>query len=416
MKQLKTNDYIKKAIKVHGEKYDYSKVEYIGSRLKVEIICKEHGSFFQLAKNHLMGKGCLLCSGNKKLTTFDFINNSVKVHEEKYDYSKVEYTNRGLKVEIICPEHGVFSQTPNNHLGGQGCPKCSGNQKSTTSEFIEKAKKVHGDKYDYSLVDYINSTSKVKIICPEHGVFSQTPSSHVSKHECPECSGTKQPTTLEFKERAKFVHGDKYDYSRANYTNAKIKLEIVCPEHGSFFQTANSHLSGKGCMACSGKQKLTTLEFIEKAKKVHENKYDYSLVEYKNSISKVDIVCKEHGVFTQRSCNHLEGVGCPKCNSSHGEQEIRSLLLNKGESFVEQYRIKECKDKYTLPFDFAVFENEKLSYLIEFDGRQHYVPVTYFGGIEGFNRIKERDSIKTKYCIDNNIRLVRIKYDEEIKL
>ena len=124
---------------------------------------------------------------SKKITTEDFIENARKVHSDKYDYSLTNYISAKTKVKIICPVHGVFEQTPCGHLSGRGCKKCSGKNKLTTEEFIDQARKVHGDKYDYSLVNYVNCRTKVKIICPIHGVFEQTPQSHLKGNGCKYC-------------------------------------------------------------------------------------------------------------------------------------------------------------------------------------------------------------------------------------
>jgi len=183
----------------------------------------------------------------------------------------------------------------------------------TTEQFIEKAKTIHGDTYDYSLVEYKNNYTKVKIICPIHDIFEQRPNSHLNGNGCPECSGTKKLNTEEFIEKAKAIHGDKYDYSLVEYKNNSTKVKIICPEHGVFEQIPSSHLKGSGCSKCSGTKKLTTEQFIEKAKAIHSDKYDYSLVKYKNNYTKVKIICPVHGTFKQRSGNHLYGQGCPEC-------------------------------------------------------------------------------------------------------
>jgi len=120
----------------------------------------------------------------KKLTTIDFIEKSINIHGNKYDYSLVEYVGSKMKVKIICRIHGVFEQIPTHHLNGVGC---SGNKKYTTEEFIKKATKIHNNRYDYSLVDYINTNTKVKIICKKHGIFEQTPKKHLKGQECPKC-------------------------------------------------------------------------------------------------------------------------------------------------------------------------------------------------------------------------------------
>ena len=187
-------------------------------------------------------------------------------------------------------------------------------RKLTTKEFITRAKDVHGDKYDYSLVEYVNARTKVRIICPEHGVFEQTPSEHLRKHGCLSCCGKKQLTTEEFIVRARDIHGDKYDYSLVEYVNARSRVQIICPDHGVFEQIPNHHLHGYGCQYCGGSKKLTKEEFITRAREVHGDRYDYSLVEYVNTQTKVKIICPEHGVFKQTPNNHTSlKKGCPQC-------------------------------------------------------------------------------------------------------
>lgn len=180
MAKLKTNEqFIKECIEVHGNKYDYSETFYTGAHNVITIICPIHGSFQQKAYSYVQGCGCLECAGVKKLTTKEFIEKSQKVHGNKFDYSEVDYQGNKLKVKIKCKKCGhIFEQQAQSHMKGFGCPFCSNNNKSTTKEFIEKASKVHGDKFDYSLVNYVNAHTKVNIICPVHGVFQQIPSSH----------------------------------------------------------------------------------------------------------------------------------------------------------------------------------------------------------------------------------------------
>jgi len=191
MKKLSTNDFIEKAEKIHGSKYDYSLVEYINSKTKVKIICPEHGEFEQTPNNHY-NHGCSICSAkmekyNQKSTN-KFIIDAKKIHGSKYDYSLVDYINAHKKVKIICTVHGVFEQKPNNHLNGQNCHLCY-DTKLGLKKFIEKSKKIHNNKYDYLLIlNYNSNTDKVKIICPIHGVFNQKISSHLSGHGCQKCA------------------------------------------------------------------------------------------------------------------------------------------------------------------------------------------------------------------------------------
>ena len=190
MAKLTTEEFIKKAREVHGDKYDYSKVEYVDSKTKVCIICKEHGEFWQQPNNHLHGIGCSQCGlemRRKKHThTFDdFLTKAKSIHGDKYDYSKVDYVNKRTKVCIVCPSHGDFCQSPKKHLAGQGCKKCfresvAKKYSMGRDKFIEKANTIHNGLYDYSEVDYVNCHTKVLIKCPIHGAFKQEPSSHFS--------------------------------------------------------------------------------------------------------------------------------------------------------------------------------------------------------------------------------------------
>jgi very-short-patch-repair endonuclease/phage FluMu protein Com len=197
-----TEEFIKKSLKVHGNKYDYSHVNYYGNNKKeVCIICKIHGEFFQVANTHLSGFGCKLCgiflrTKNMSLSLESFIERAVKTHGDRYAYSDVKYENRHKKIDIICKEHGKFSQTPSDHIEGSGCPKCGILDRIkiktfSLSEFIKRAKDVHGDIYDYSKVKYIESRSKVKIVCSKHGEFLQTPHLHMQGSGCPVCIGSR---------------------------------------------------------------------------------------------------------------------------------------------------------------------------------------------------------------------------------
>ena len=255
-----------------------------------------------------------------KITTNEIIAKAKLVHGDKYDYSKVDYVKDYIKVCIICPEHGEFWQRPHAHLQGQGCPKCkSKKQTCTTDEFIAKAKKIHGDKYDYSKVKYVDAKSKVCVVCPEHGEFWQIPYHHTKGCGCPKCKDDKTRERLilskeGFIKKARLVHGNKYDYSKVEYVNNRTKVCIICPEHGEVWQTPNHHLSGCGCHKYGGEKQTSTKEkFIKKAKEIHGDKYDYSKVDYSNAHTKVCIICPNHGEFWQTPNNHLRGHGCPKC-------------------------------------------------------------------------------------------------------
>lgn len=249
----------------------------------------------------------------KRLTTTEFIERGIEIHGNKYNYNKVEYMNKNTDVEIICPIHGSFFQLPVNHWNGHGCPKCGGSFPLNKENFIERSLEIHGNKYDYSKVIYKNAKTKVCIICREDGEeFWQLPYGHMNGNGCPKCAG-KCIDTNDFVKRSKEIHGEKYDYSKAKYISAKEKVIIICPEHGEFEQDAFSHMKGCGCPKCGGSLKLNKDEFIKRAQKVHGKKYDYSKVKYINKIEKITIICPIHGEFKQRPENHWNGQGCPKC-------------------------------------------------------------------------------------------------------
>jgi hypothetical protein len=277
-------------------------------------------------------------------------------------------------------------------------------------KFIEKAKIKHSNKYDYSKVNYINSRTKIKIVCPIHGEFEQILNNHLTGSGCNECNNNNKKAKISFIEKAKIKHSNKYDYSLVNYANNKTKIKIVCPIHGEFNQIPNDHLTGNGCSLC-GNKNLNKELFIEKARLIHGDKYDYSKIYYLNNKIKIKIVCPIHGEFEQRADHHLQGVSCPICKESKGEREITLYLTENNINFIRQRRFTDCRDKKPLPFDFFI---EKYNTCIEFNGKQHYISVPYWGGDENFKKQQKRDKIKLEYCMKNNIHLIIINDVKEI--
>ena len=281
------------------------------------------------------------------------------------------------------------------------------NKISNTNEFITKAKIKHSDKYNYLLVNYINAKTKIKIICLIHGEFEQTPNKHLNGRGCPKCSGNFMDTNY-FIEKAKIKHADKYDYTLVNYLNNKTKIKIICPIHGEFQQSPDNHLNGQGCGKCCGKNK-TTKELIKQLITKHGNKYDYSLVEYKNSETKIKIICPIHGIFKQNHNMHLKGQGCPFCKESKGENEIKKKLIENNVNFIRQKTFNECRHIRPLPFDFYLPDH---NICIEYHGKQHYESIPFFGGIKTFEKQQKNDEIKKQYCVNNNIKLIVVPYNK----
>ena len=341
LKNIQPN-FIKKAKEIH-KKYCYAFVNYTDYNTPIKIKCLIHGFFEKTPAAHLTRKeGCPKCTSEIKRLNFlksneEFIKEVKKIHGNKYNYSKVNYDGAHKNITIICQEHGEFKQRAALHLKGSGCPNCADIKRkiartSTAKNFIKKAKEVHGNKYEYKEVRYINNISKVKIICPEHGVFEQTPQNHLQGNSCPKCAyisriNKRSDTTESFIKKAFKKHGDKYLYNAVNYQTSKYKIKIICRKHGPFYCYPDHHLQGGGCPKCAGNLKLTTKDFIKKAKEIHGNKYEYKLVEYKNAHEKVKIICPEHGVFEQTPSSHAnEKHGCPKCALSGFNPDKPAIL------------------------------------------------------------------------------------------
>ena len=258
-----TEDFVNKARNIHGDRYDYNKVNYVAAIKNVTIVCPKHGNFVQRPANHLSGKGCRKCAGNLPLTFEEFKKRAQKVHGNRYDYSDVLIKNVDKKIAIRCKDHGIFHQVLKIHLKGFNCPKCG--RVSTkkqlghnTTRFVEDARKCHGDKYDYTKSKYVNALSNLAIICPKHGEFSQKPASHIRGVGCPKCgdesvAAQRVRTTKDYIQEAKTVHGSKFDYSKCTYKGMKYKIEVICPKHGSFWTQAANHVKSNqsGCPDCA---------------------------------------------------------------------------------------------------------------------------------------------------------------------
>ena len=185
----------------------------------------------------------------RKLTTEEFIERAKSKHGDKYDYSNTTYYGKFKKLIITCPIHGEFEQEAWGHIKGKGCITCSGYKPLTTEEFIERAKSKHGDKYDYTISEFISVRSLIKITCPIHGEFEQKANSHLHGRGCKKCAGFGK-SREEFIYEAKTIHGNKYDYTNMNYD--KTKINITCKKHGEFILTKGNHIHGKqGCPICS---------------------------------------------------------------------------------------------------------------------------------------------------------------------
>ena len=344
-----------------------------------------------------------------KKTTEQFINEAKQVHGDKYDYSLVEYINVKTNITILCSIHGEFDQNPYNHLRGSNCPKCVGKGQRTKSDFVEKSKQVHGDKYDYSLVSYKNNSTKVTILCPEHGKFEQTPDCHTQGQGCPKCGIKKSSESRKlqksvFTKRSKGFHNNKYDYSLVgDYNTSHDKVTIICPEHGEFEQQVYVHLNGHGCPKCKAIKHVeesvySINEFIQKAREVHGNKYDYSLVDYNRAHDYISLKCPNHGIYIKKAYMHLQGQGCPKCSvrNSNGENEILQ--------FIENFNANiECNNRILInPYELDIVIPDK-ELAIEYNGLYWHSEVY---------RDKNYHKMKTELAEQQGYQLIHIFEDE----
>jgi G:T-mismatch repair DNA endonuclease (very short patch repair protein) len=368
MVRYTTKSFIDKAIATHGTKYDYSKTSYVACKDKLTIICSTHGEFYMTPNAHIgiQRQGCNKCgiisrSTKNKRTTAIFIEDAIAVHGMTYDYSKSNYINCKKKLIVICRVHGEFQITPEHHLRKIGCAKCgtkrcADSHRLSQEQFISQANTKHGHRYDYSKVNYIDSNTKVIIICSEHGEFTQTPGNHVQGSGCDPCGHKRiglqlRLTQDDFIERANQIHHHKYDYSKVMYVTGNTMIDIICPEHGIFQQKAACHLQGCGCTPCGYRDvsvatRNTQAEVLEKFRKIHGDRYDYCDTEYQTTHDIVMIKCKEHGSFQQSPHGHLHGQGCPRCAIQNNRvsivsQEWLSMIKASCPSLELEYRIPD---------------------------------------------------------------------------
>ena len=391
----KTRKFIEKARVRHGDRYDYSLTVYILVTLALEIICRIHGSFWQVPTRHLEGAGCRYCAyakhNGKGRTTEEFIAEARAVHGEKYDYSQTKYVNVNTKVKIICPVCGLFEQYPNAHTKKRcGCKNCSKTAKKTTKSFIEAARKVHGDKYSYEKTVYTSSENPVTITCKRHGDFSQRPDDHLQGKGCNPCSRNMM-SREEFIAKATKVHNGRYTYEHVVYEGTAVKVTITCCDHGDFDQMPLRHLEGSGCQKCRGYNR-TTEEFVAALEKVHGvGTYDYSEVIFVTVNEKIYIICPKHGGFWQLASRHLRGCGCRKCFKVGFSKVAITWLAYKMVQYKCYIQHAQNGDEYRIPGTSYWVDGyaESLNMVFEFNGDYFHGNPT-FHDPEGMNKVAKK--------------------------
>lgn len=347
------------------------------------------------------------------------INKLKCVHNGKYDYViDGDFVRSHDKITVICPIHGSFGQEYRHHLNGAGCKSCANAEKArkqrlSREQFIRKAREIHGDKYGYDKVMYVNSDTEVVITCPIHGDFIQTPSKHLRGHGCQKCR-LKYANTDEFVSECRKVHGNGLTYEKTNYIDTNHKVTVTCPIHGDFMKYPYQLINRKeGCPKCSkektaSKQRLTTEQFKTNIIERFGHIYDLSLVDYFDSGTKIDVIChnkykngKEHGIFTITPANLMNGYGCPKCGrskqSSDAEKEITDFILDNITTDIV------TNDTTAIGRELDILIRPK-KIAIEFDG--------LYWHSDKVKRDTNFHLSKTQQCEKNGIRLLHIFEDE----
>jgi len=333
------------------------------------------------------------------MTREEFLERARDKHGYKYEYPNLSEKVLSSDSIDILYKGVLYKQKVVKHILLGRCPEKNTPIK-TTEQFIKEAKEIWGDKYDYSLVNYKGALRTIEVIY-EGIVFEQIANSHLKY--APELNMNRDW----FIKRAKDKWGDKYDYSLVEYKDCKKKVKIIYKKTGEIFeQTPTLHLTNAPERLLVRK---TTEQFIKEANIIHDFRFSYDKTNYIKNQIKVIINCPIHGDFEQRPLSHLQGNGCPNCSESKGEKIIAKYLDKNNISYYKQHKFDDCKNIFQLPFDFYI---PKYRTCIEFDGKQHYEPADFFGGIEAFEKLKTNDRIKDDYCENNYIDLVRIKYDQ----
>lgn len=355
------------------------------------------------------------------------IEKAQKAHGTFYDYSLLdEEVITSEKVEIICPKHGVFKMRLKDHINKpysrcRGChdeAKAKSNNKRFQSKFFDIVAERHPS-LDFSKVDLKGWEDEIEVVCPKHGSFTTKPVNLYANKGCWRCGQSKAAKNRVqwTKEAIENLISEKFPHIVCIKAGAYQmgKSEVECKKHGKF--TANNKSAIHHDEICPGcryeksgkKQRSTTEEFVEKAKKVHGDFYDYSKVDYKTTRKKVTIVCPNHGDFRQKPNSHLQGKGCPVCNESKGEKQVRVWLDENGIEYEREKSFEDLIYIKPLRFDFYL---PTLNMVIEYDGQQHFEECEYYGSL---TEIKARDALKNEYCKHKKIEMIRISYKDNIE-
>jgi hypothetical protein len=422
------------AYKVHGEKYDYSRVtenHIHRASTRIPISCKDCGrKSFPTIRDHIhRPHQCPGCIRNHKWTYELFLARAHEIHGDRFDYSNVRPEHvQGVKSKVplncrICDYD--WSPTIYGHIHSQyGCPNCAGKVKWVYQVFLDRAKEIHGDKFDYSQItlDQVHGgKSHVPISCRTcRYAWTPTVDGHINgKYGCPNCHGCRPWQYDEFLIVARDIHGDKFDYSNVtpdHIRGRRSRLPINCRTcQYNWNPTLNTHIHGKkGCPNCYGNSPWTLPKFLDSAKQIHGDLYDYSKVtdgHVKNAKSHVPIFCLHcRNEWSPSILSHIDlSSGCPRCRKSKGELACERALQKLQLDHKPQFVIGELPNRR---YDNSFQVNGKL-YLIEFDGRQHFKFISYFhDSMDVFLSLRKVDVIKTLVPLRLGHHIIRIDHTQ----
>ena len=374
----------------------------------------------------------------KKLDPIEFKNQVIAVHKNSpLNFDELSYVNSRTKVKVKCTKHlHDFLQTPQTLVkGANNCKFClneifAQTNKKPNEFYLTELKKVFDGVYDSNKTIFYHVTN-IHIFCEEHGYFSKDFTSLKRGYGCPKCKSNKKTSgvrkdTASFIKVAKDIHGDKFNYKHVDYTHGNKAVSIYCNTCKSdFLQKPRTHLSGKGCPTCSlVKNRLPKLynrisveDLSVKCNLIFNNSLDFTDSELTTANEKVTVFCKKCGTYFKQYKGHLvRGVGCQKCSKAEKESKpeklISKLLDELNVLYEREVGFEGCVYKNALKFDFYL---PIINTCIEYQGEQHYKPVGVFGGETAFKLQQIKDDIKRKYCQENQIRLIEIKYDDDIE-
>jgi hypothetical protein len=385
--------FIIKSKEIHGNSFDYSLFEYSGSRKKSTLICKKcRTQFLTTPSNNLLGKGCKNCFEIKRVKDSNILD-KVKEKHPNFKFDFTGYKNVDTNIKFEC------------NLGhkSDGCVRNIIRTKNICIKCIPEISEKNLSKIERNNLSIVSINGKsINVECKKcnYTITDNIRNLTYEKFQCKYCILLDKSEVL------------KYGKSKLVKINGGI-IDLICCNGHEYKQNRINLIQNKCCKKCYDIEKhKSSDEILEMFLEKHGDSFKYDMQNYKNQQSKIEITCKSGHKFHQKVSNHLQGKGCLTCNESSGEREIKVILDSLNINYTTQKKFDDCKYQEKLPFDFYL---DEFNILIEYDGIQHFKPIEYFGGINGFEKTKIRDKIKNEYCKKNNIHLIRVSYLDDIQ-